>query len=133
MSLSVSAGQNARAGLFASESLSAFPVGRETCRGAPEPLRQVRPIRSFGRVPLTSETRLIRPGYSSDSALSIAPSPQIHRSLRLLVVIPPQGNDGDGPYCSPAVMGRDQRAGKEKTPAALHAVKEPHSTYLYTA
>ncbi len=47
-------------GLSSSESLSAFPVRRDSRRGAPEPLRRLRRIRSFGRVPLTSVARLIR-------------------------------------------------------------------------
>ena len=48
------------AGLASSEPLSAFPVRRESRRGAPEPLRRLRRIRSCGRVPLASVARLTR-------------------------------------------------------------------------
>ena len=51
--LSLSArGKKARAGLVCASSLSAFPVRRFPHRGAPEPLRWGRRIRSVGRVPL---------------------------------------------------------------------------------
>ena len=58
VSLSVNTGQKAHVGLSASEPLSTFPVCRNSRRGAPEPLRRQRRIRSSGRVPLASVARL---------------------------------------------------------------------------
>ena len=85
-------------GLSSSESLSAFPVRRDSRRGAPEPLRRLRRIRSCGRVPLTSVVRLIR---ASSGALRRRAS---HRrfSSRQLTRAPSSAS----PFASPRHVAR---------------------------
>ena len=104
VSLSVSAGQKACPGRDSSEPLSAFPVCRHVRRGAPEPLRLARHIRSFGWVPLTSVSWLIRP---RSFALLRCLSRRLRRATTrrsMCAAMPRQGTRG--PICGAAQAER---------------------------